>query len=74
MVSAVGNDKNTVDQQANSGQLILQQLQDQKNSYSGVSIDEEMTNVITYQRSYDASAKLITVADQMLQTVLNLVQ
>ncbi|MFZ0452492.1 MAG: flagellar hook-associated protein FlgK [Ignavibacteriaceae bacterium] len=74
LVSNIGNDKNTADQQANSGQLILQQLQDQKNSYSGVSIDEEMTNVITYQRSYDASAKLITVADQMLQTVLNLVQ
>ena len=74
LVSSIGNDKNTSDQQANSGQLILQQLQDQKNSYSGVSIDEEMTNVITYQRSYDASAKLITVADQMLQTVLGLVQ
>ena len=73
LVSSIGNDKNTSDQQANSGQLILQQLQDQKNSYSGVSIDEEMTNVITYQRSYDASAKLITVADQMLQTVLDLV-
>ncbi|MEJ2616712.1 MAG: flagellar basal body rod C-terminal domain-containing protein, partial [Ignavibacteriaceae bacterium] len=74
LVSSIGNDKNTSDQQANSGQLILQQLQDQKNSYSGVSIDEEMTNVITFQRSYDASAKLITVADQMLQTVLNLVK
>lgn len=74
LVSNIGNDKVSADQIANSTQLILQQLQDQKNSYSGVSIDEEMTNVITYQRSYDASAKLITVADQMLQTVLNLVQ
>ena len=74
LVSNIGNDKVSVDQVANSTQLILQQLQDQKNSYSGVSIDEEMTNVITYQRSYDASAKLITVADQMLQTVLDLVQ
>jgi flagellar hook-associated protein 1 len=74
LVSGMGNDKSAADTNATSSQLILQQLQDQKNSYSGVSIDEEMTNVITYQRSYDASAKLITVADAMLQTVLNLVQ
>ncbi len=74
LVSGMGNDKSAADNNAASSQLILQQLQDQKNSYSGVSIDEEMTNVITYQRSYDASAKLITVADSMLQTVLNLVQ
>ena len=70
----MGNDKATADQSTDSTQLILQQLQDQKNSYSGVSMDEEMTNVIKYQRSYDASAKLITVADQMLQTVLDMVQ
>lgn len=74
LVSGMGNDKATADQSTDSTQLILQQLQDQKNSYSGVSMDEEMTNVIKYQRSYDASAKLITVADQMLQTVLDMVQ
>ncbi len=74
LVSGIGNDKVSANQLADSTQLVLQQLQDQKNSYSGVSIDEEMTNVITYQRSYDASAKLISVADQMLQTLMGLVQ
>jgi flagellar hook-associated protein 1 FlgK len=41
--------------------------------YSGVSTDEEMINVMKYQRSYDAAAKLITVADELMQTLLNLV-
>ncbi|PJA99521.1 MAG: hypothetical protein CO127_10340, partial [Ignavibacteria bacterium CG_4_9_14_3_um_filter_36_18] len=45
----------------------------QKVSYSGVSIDEEMTNVIRFQRSYDAAAKLIKVADEMLQTLIQMV-
>jgi len=52
--------------------LSLDQLQKQKASVSGVSIDEEMANVIRYQRSYDASAKLIKVADDMLQTLINI--
>jgi flagellar hook-associated protein 1 FlgK len=48
-------------------------LELQKASYSGVSIDEEMANVIKFQRSYDASAKLISVADEMLETIINMV-
>ena len=41
-------------------------------SYSGVSIDEEMTNVMKYQRSYEAAAKLIKIADELLETILNM--
>ncbi len=43
-------------------------------SNSGVSLDEEMTNIIKFQHSYTAAAKLITTADEMLQTVLGLKQ
>lgn len=73
LVSEVGNNKLSADQLSSATNLVLQQLQQQKSSYSGVSIDEEMTNTIKFQRSYDASAKLITVADDMLQTILGLV-
>jgi flagellar hook-associated protein 1 FlgK len=44
------------------------------NSVSKVSIDEEMTNLIKYQTSYGASAKLITTIDQMMQTLLGIKQ
>jgi flagellar hook-associated protein 1 FlgK len=43
-------------------------------SVSKVSIDEEMTNLIRYQTSYGASAKIITTVDQMMQTLLGLKQ
>jgi flagellar hook-associated protein 1 FlgK len=43
-------------------------------SVSKVSIDEEMTNLIKYQTSYSASAKVITTIDQMMQTLLGIKQ
>ncbi|MEN4054006.1 MULTISPECIES: flagellar hook-associated protein FlgK [Sulfurimonas] len=43
-------------------------------SVSKVSIDEEMTNLIKYQTSYGAAAKIITTVDQMMQTLLGIKQ
>lgn len=73
LISKIGNDKQSNSHTAESNKLVLDQLENQRSSYSGVSVDEEMTNVIKFQRSYDASAKLIKVADEMLQTILNMV-
>jgi len=44
------------------------------NSVSKVSLDEEMTNLIKYQTSYGAAAKVITTVDQMMQTLLGIKQ
>lgn len=49
-------------------------LQQQRDSVSGVSLDEEMTNLTTYQRAFQASAHLITVVDSMLQTLIDMKQ
>ncbi|HVO75786.1 MAG TPA: flagellar hook-associated protein FlgK [Ignavibacteriaceae bacterium] len=73
LVSGIGTDKVSADNTMESTDLVLTQLEQEKSSVSGVSLDEEMTNLLTYQRSYDASAKLIKAADEMLQTVLDLV-
>ncbi|MGE5432463.1 MAG: flagellar hook-associated protein FlgK [Syntrophomonadaceae bacterium] len=72
-ISDIATQKKLNDQSSESNQLVLDQLNNQKSSFSGVSIDEEMTNVIKFQKSYDASAKLIKIADEMLQTLLNMV-
>lgn len=63
----------TAEQTADSSDLVLSQLQSQKESYSGVSVDEEMVNVLKYQRSYDAAAKLIKTANELFQTLLGVV-
>jgi flagellar hook-associated protein 1 len=56
-----------------SDQSVLKSaLLKQRDSVSGVSIDEEMTDLVKYQKAFEASAHLITVVDSMLDTVLNL--
>ena len=50
----------------------LNNLQKLRESISGVSLDEEAAKMIEYQKSFDASARLIRTADEMMDTVLNL--
>ena len=40
-------------------------------SVSGVSLDEEMVNMITFQHAYQANAKMISTIDQLLDVVIN---
>src|SRR5262249_61761316 len=51
---------------------IMNQLTKMRDQIAGVSIDEETTNLMQFQHTYDASAKVIQVADEMLRTVLEL--
>jgi flagellar hook-associated protein 1 FlgK len=49
-----------------------QMLGNQQSSESGVSTDEEMTNLIEYQKAYEASAELISTVSDMLETVIDM--
>jgi flagellar hook-associated protein 1 len=44
----------------------------QRDSVSGVSLDEEMSDLVRYQKAYEASARLVSVVDEMIDTVLNM--
>ena len=55
-----------------AGKAMLQQLQQQQSSVSGVSIDEEASNLLLYQRAYQAAAEAISAVNQMLQVALNM--
>jgi len=50
----------------------LNHLNDRRDSVSGVSLDEEATNLIRFQRAYQAAARLIRATDELFQTLLNL--
>jgi len=49
------------------------QMKSFQDSISGVSLDEELTNMIQYQHSFEAAAKIVTATDQMYQTILGMV-
>lgn len=51
---------------------IQTQLRKMREQLSGVSIDEETANLLQFQHAFDASAKVIQVADEMLKTILDL--
>jgi flagellar hook-associated protein 1 FlgK len=53
-------------------QSIITQLNRVRDQVSGVSIDEETTNLMQFQHAFDASARVIRVADEMMDTVLKL--
>ena len=48
-------------------------LDNYRESISGVSLDEEMINLIKYQNAYTAAAKLISIADELMESVLNMI-
>lgn len=72
-ISDMASYKNMVEKNSESYQMILEELDYQKASNSSVSIDEEMMDVLKYQKSYDASAKLISIADRLIETLLAMV-
>jgi flagellar hook-associated protein 1 FlgK len=51
---------------------IMTNLQKMRDQVSGVSLDEETANLMQFQHTYDASAKVIQIADEMMKTVLDL--
>jgi flagellar hook-associated protein 1 FlgK len=50
----------------------LNQLDTMREEAAGVSLDEEAMNMLKFQKAFDANAKLIQVADSMMETVLSL--
>lgn len=71
-VTALGNAmKNASDQVANQT-TVASMLASQRSSVSGVNMDEEMTNLLTFQRAYQASSRVVTSVDEMIQTILNM--
>jgi flagellar hook-associated protein 1 FlgK len=70
LVERVGSNVATAkDEQANF-QTTLATIANQRQSVSGVSLDEEMTNLISYQQGYQASARTMTAMDSILETLI----
>jgi flagellar hook-associated protein 1 FlgK len=73
IVRDVGNEVLQSDAYYNHQSDMMVQLENQREAVSGVSLDEEMINLIKFQNAYTAAARLITTADEMMQTVLQMI-
>lgn len=51
--------------------VLLDQTTEARESVSGVNLDEEAANILKFQQAYTASAQMITVADELFQTLMN---
>ena len=74
IVTRVGTRTNAAITANNSITAQFNAIKQEQDSISKVSIDEEMANLIRYQTSYGAAAKVITTIDQMMTTLLGLKQ
>ncbi|MBK5251256.1 MAG: flagellar hook-associated protein FlgK [Peptostreptococcaceae bacterium] len=71
IIATVGIDTQSAQRGLENQETLLLQLNQRKESISGVSIDEEVANLIQYQTAYQANARVMSTLTQMLDTLLN---
>lgn len=71
LVTSLGVDAKNAQTLADAQSLSVQQLDQLQQSEAGVNLDEEMVNIVQFQRAYQAAARVITVIDDMLDTLIN---
>ena len=74
MVAGVGVDVQSAKNLTAQNEAFVRQLNNLRDSNSGVSLDEELTNLIKYQKAYEGAARVVNVATEMLDTILGLVR
>lgn len=71
LVSRIGSDVSEVLRGQTNAEALVEAVEDRRGSTSGVSLDEEMTNLIRFQRAYQASARAMTTLDGALDVLIN---
>jgi flagellar hook-associated protein 1 FlgK len=72
MVADLGNALSNANDQVANHDSVSTMLAQQRDSISGVSMEEELTNLMTFQKAYQASAQIISTVNLMLQTLINM--
>lgn len=72
LVSKVGIDTRSHQNTTATQQVQNNAIENQRQSVSGVSIDEETIDLLRYQRAFEATSKTIAILDEIMQTIINL--
>lgn len=73
LVAGIGNDVENSDRNVTHSTEMTTQLDNYRESISGVNMDEEMVALIQFQNAYQAAAKIISAVDEILDTLMNMV-
>ena len=71
MIGDIGINANKAKNMANNQELLVSQINTQRKYVMGVSLDEEMTNMIQFQQAYNSSARFLTTVNEMLDVLVN---
>jgi len=71
LIGQLGVDGQQASRLQYSSETLLQSVTERRSSISSVSLDEEMTNMISFQKAYSASARMITAIDETLDKIIN---
>jgi flagellar hook-associated protein 1 FlgK len=71
IIGQLGVESQEATRQAMNQKILVDQVDARRQAVSGVSLDEEMANMIKYQHSYNAAARIMTTFDEMLNKVIN---
>ncbi|NOU90390.1 flagellar hook-associated protein FlgK [Paenibacillus sp. LMG 31460] len=71
VVSEIGVQTQEAQRQVTNQKILVDQVDARRQSVSGVSLDEEMADMIKYQHAYNAAARSLTTFDEMLDKVIN---
>ena len=70
LITDVGSRGNVAEKGYKGAETIVQNLENIRKSISGVNIDEEFANLIRFQHAYNGIAKIMTVMDKMIETLI----
>jgi flagellar hook-associated protein 1 len=71
LVGRIGEDVRSATRQEGNARVLADAVADRRDSVAGVSLDEEMSNLIRFQRGYQASARTMSTVDEMLDVLIN---
>ncbi len=71
LIADLGMESRHAQASRDQAQLVINHLQDRRQAISGVSMDEEITNLVSYEKAFQAGARIINVVDEMLDTIIN---
>jgi flagellar hook-associated protein 1 len=71
LIGTIGADSASVQRQLSTSQALVLNADSRRQEVSGVAMDEEVTNMIRFQRGFQASSRVMSTVDEMLDTLIN---